>query len=96
MIVFSCVDLKPRLAGFKCDSKPYSCTKHHLRTRHEIIHAIFKCWQKRLFINQVKVNFLICRNLDSYVSSNEINIASQVFKLMVVGPVACFTVNLEE
>ena len=43
-------------------------SNHHLDTVHEVIHHIVETWLQCLQVDDVKVNFLFCGNLDTNIS----------------------------
>ena len=96
MEVFSSVDLEAWLICLVGDAISYSCTKHHDRALHIIIHDILKIRFKSLLVNHEEVYFLIRDNLDSDVTSDEVNLPSHVIKLFVLSPQSCLFVNFEE
>ena len=96
MEILSCVDLKTGLVGLKCNSVPNLGTKHHLGTLHEIVHAILERWHEGLLVNQVKVDFLICSNLDPDISPYEVYLASHVIELMILFPQSSFLIYFEK
>jgi hypothetical protein len=86
MVEFSSVNLNTRLICFECDTISYSCSKHHLRALHKVVHAIFKLWHKSLFIDKVEVDSLISNHLDPNIASNEINLSSSLWQNVVPLP----------
>lgn len=76
MVKLSGVDLNTRLVGLECNTISNSRSEHHLRALHEVVHAILKLWHKCLFVDEIEVNSLISNNLDSNITSNEIDLTS--------------------
>lgn len=76
MVKLSGVDLNTRLVGLECNTISNSRSEHHLRALHEIVHAILKLWHKCLFVDEIEINSLISNNLDSNITSNEIDLTS--------------------
>ena len=86
MVELSSIDLNTRLIRFECDTISNSCSEHHLRALHKVVHAIFKLWHKSLFINKIKVDSFISDHLDPNVSSDEINLSSSLRQNVVPLP----------
>jgi hypothetical protein len=76
MVVLSGVDLNTRLVSFECNTISNSRSEHHLRALHEIVHAILKLWHKCLFVDEIEVNSLISNDLDSNITSYEVDLTS--------------------
>ena len=94
--IFLCKDLKSRLVSFVRDTIPYSCTEHELGGTHKIIHYIFQRWHQGIFVYQIKIDFFISNNLDSYVFSNKVNLSSHILYFVVLLPKIWFIVNFKE
>lgn len=78
VFILSSVNVETSLINFVSDTIFHFGTKHHLVTSHEVKHNILKCWLERLRINQVKVNFVIGCNLNSFISFNKENKSSSI------------------
>ena len=84
------------LVCLECDAVSYQRAEHHLWTIHEIVHNIFKLWHKSHFIDQIKVNFLICGNLKSDITFDEVNVTSHFWNNMILCPKMGFWIYFEE
>jgi hypothetical protein len=96
MPVLSGVYLESWLISFIRNTVSYSGAKHHLGALHEIEHHVFKSWYERLLVDQIEVHLVISRNLDPYIAADEIDLATHLLELVILGPVAGFLVNLEK
>ena len=76
MVVLSGIDLNTRLVGLECNTISNSRSEHHLRALHKVVHTILQLWHKCLFIDEIEVNSLISNNLDSNITSNEVDLTS--------------------
>ena len=83
MVILSSIYLEARLILFVRDAISHSCAKHHLGTLHKVPHYVFKFRKKCLFVDQVKVNFILGCDLDPNISSNEKYLPSHFIKLMI-------------
>ena len=89
-------DLETWLVSFVCYAKSYSCTEHGLRALHKVVHDVLKVGHESFFVNQIKVNFFICRHLDPDVSFDEIDLTYDFIQLSELIPFTCLLVDLEE
>lgn len=94
--VFSLINSEARLPVLICNTISHSSTKHHYRAIKIIIHWIFKCWFKSILINHEKMNVEIGDNLNSYITSDEVNLSSHVLKFFIHFPFSSFMINLKE
>lgn len=95
MVVLLGIESKARLTDLDCDSKSNERSEHHYGTAHIVIHYVFKLRLKSFFIHNEKVNFFICNDLNSYVSSNVENLTLYIL-LVVLHPFICLKIFLEE
>jgi hypothetical protein len=86
MVVLSGVNLNTWLVCFECNTVSNSCSEHHLRALHKVVHTIFKLWHKSLFINQIKIDSFISYHLDPDITSNEIDLPSGLRQDMIPLP----------
>ena len=89
MLKFSTVDIKAALVGFESDAVFYFAAKHHLRAVHEIEHHVLQYWLQGFSVYHVKVDALICGNLDPDVTFDVVDEPSLV-QCMVNFPVPSF------
>jgi len=85
MLVLSCVDVEVLLSCFVGDAVLNCAAKHHLIALHEVIHRVLKGWLESFWIDQIKIDFIICGNLYSLVSFDKVDKSSN-FNCVVVNP----------
>lgn len=78
MLIPSPVNVKWLLILFVSNSIFDLRTKHHLITTHEVKHDVLQRWHEGLRINEIEVNLLICGNLNSLITFDEIDEASLI------------------
>jgi hypothetical protein len=76
----------PSFVGYAIFS---SWTKNHLRATHEVVHAVLQTRHQSFSVNDVKVDVIICGNLDANVAFDEVNEASMV-KMVILFPFCLF------
>ena len=81
----SSVNSKSFLIRLVSDTISHSRTKHHLIATHEVEHDIFQSWLKSLRVDEIEVNLIIRGYLDSLVTFDEVNEASNI-ELVVLFP----------
>jgi len=64
-------------------------TKDQTTALHVVIHDVFKNWCEFLVVNEVEENFLICSDVDSNVSFDEIK-KTLMLKFEIFSPVIFF------
>ena len=96
MVILTRPNSESRLASFICDTKTHCSTEHHHRALRIVVHDVLKIWQESLIVDHVEVNCLICHNLNSLVSSNEVDLTSHVVQGIVFLPEASLLIDSEE
>ena len=96
MVVLPGIDLESWLVSFVSNTVSYSGAEHHLGALHEVEHHVFKSGFECLFVDQVEVDLVISRNLDPNIAADKIDLATHLLKLVILGPVAGFFVDLEK
>lgn len=96
MEVFSRVKGETWLVCFVGYTISDSCTKHEIRALHVVVHHVFKRRLESFFVYHIKVYFFICDNLNSYITSDEVNLSSHIVKLFILHPKVCFFIFFEE
>ena len=71
-------DIEWFLIGLVSDTISDFRTKHHLVAAHEIVYNIFQLWLKCTGIDQINKDFLVRAYLDTLVSFDEVDKASNV------------------
>jgi len=94
--ILPCVNLESWLICLVSDSISDSGTKHHLGAPHEVVHYVLQTWLEGLLVNHVEVNLLICRNLDSNVSFDKVNLPAHFFKFVVLRPFVRLLIDFEK
>jgi hypothetical protein len=84
------------LISFESDTIPHSRTEHHLRALHKVVHTVLKSWHEGLFVDEVKIHFLIGGHLDSDVTFDEVDLASRLRQSVEQFPVTGLIVDFEE
>ena len=76
-----------RFAFFVGDAVFNLCSNNHLGSIHEIFHHVFKGRNQGLLVaEQEKVNLLICSDLESHITSREVNISPHVLDRVIQLP----------
>ena len=71
MEIFSPIYVETLLVALVSHTEFNSPTEHHLVAVHEVVHDVFKFWHQCLLIDQVKVDHILSRNLNSHISFDE-------------------------
>lgn len=96
MIAGPGIDCETWLVCFVGDGKSDEFTNHHHGATHEVIHHIFESWHQRFLAHQEEEYFFICDNLESYVSSDEVDLSSHIVNSVVLFPKISLFVDSEE
>jgi hypothetical protein len=92
----ACVYCKTRLTSLVGECVENLLANHHHGAVHEVPHARFKSGHQCFLVNKVKVDILICDNLEPDVAFDEVDLASHIVDAVVLLPEACFIVDPEE
>lgn len=74
----SAVHIERFLVRLVSDAVANHAAEHHLSAIHEVEHYVLKYWLKSILVNQVEVDFVIGCDLDTLVSFNEVEEASEL------------------
>jgi hypothetical protein len=96
MVVLTRPHSETGLASFICYTVSDCFTEHHHRTLRVIVHSVLQLRPKSLRLDLVEVNNIIRANLNSNIASDEIDLSSSVFQLIILLPLICLRINLEE
>ena len=96
MELLSLVYAESRLAGLESNAGSYSWTKHHLGASHVVVHHVFEFWLACVFVYEVEVYLLICRDLNSNIALDEINFSTHIWKFMIQLPKTCLFAYFEK
>lgn len=96
VIELSTVNRESRLISLEGDTKSYFGSKHHHRAIHVVVHDILQRRFKGLLINHEEEDVLIRTNLYPDVASNEIDLPSHIFLLVIHFPKASFLIDFEK
>jgi hypothetical protein len=96
MVVLTGPNSEARLAGFIGHTVSDCLTEHHHRTLRVVVHSVLKLWEESLLVDLVEVNHFVSNNLNSLISSDEIDLSSSVGQLIIFLPKASLRIDLEE
>ena len=96
MVVLTRPDSETGLAGFIGYTVSDCFTEHHYRTLRVIVHSVLELRPKSLRLDLVEVNNIVSANLNSNITSDEIDLSSGIFQLIILLPLICLRINLEE
>jgi hypothetical protein len=85
VLIFAPVDVEALLIGLVSDAVPDSAPEHHLAALHVIVHDVLQFWNQGLFVDEVKVDQIVGRNLNSNVALDVVKEASRLY-CMVANP----------
>ena len=74
----SAIDVKRPLIGFVCNSVSHFLSEHHLVAAHVIVHHVFQLRHEGLFVDDIKVNQIFGRHLNSDISFDIVDKASHL------------------
>ena len=94
--VLSAVDREVRLVCLEGHAESDFGSEHHNRALHVVVHDVFESWLEGFLADFVEINVFVGANLDSNVASDEVNLSSHLFQLVVLFPEMGLLVNLEE
>lgn len=96
MVVLSLVNSEAWLVVFESDTVSDLSTEEHPGALHKVVHDILQNGLKRLLVDEVKVDFLISGDLESNVTSDEVDGSSGLGNIEVFKPLICLWILLVE